>query len=84
MSGVPFAPPMIAPYSQAMRYLSAYLQLTATEGNGKSARLDGVHGRLPNRRRDLPRARNEWLAGVHQMLNQGLTTIPTDFVVSTR
>jgi glucose-6-phosphate isomerase len=71
---------MVAPYSQAMRYLSSYLQQLEMESNGKSARLDGTMV-------DYPTAAVIWgepgTNGQHafyQMLHQGPTLIPVDFV----
>jgi glucose-6-phosphate isomerase len=71
---------LIAPYSQAMRYLSSYLQQLEMESNGKSARLDGKFV-------DYPTAAVIWgepgTNGQHaffQMLHQGPTIIPIDFV----
>jgi glucose-6-phosphate isomerase len=71
---------MVAPYSQAMRYLSSYLQQLEMESNGKSARLDG-------KMVDYPTAAVIWgepgTNGQHafyQMLHQGPTLIPIDFI----
>jgi glucose-6-phosphate isomerase len=71
---------MVAPYSQAMRYLSSYLQQLEMESNGKSARLDGTMV-------DYPTAAVIWgepgTNGQHafyQMLHQGPTLIPIDFI----
>jgi len=71
---------MVAPYSQAMRYLSSYLQQLEMESNGKSARLDGTMV-------DYATAAVIWgepgTNGQHafyQMLHQGPTMIPIDFI----
>jgi glucose-6-phosphate isomerase len=71
---------LIAPYSQAMHYLSSYLQQLEMESNGKSARLDG-------KMVDYATAAVIWgepgTNGQHaffQMLHQGPTIIPIDFV----
>jgi glucose-6-phosphate isomerase len=71
---------LIAPYSQAMHYLPSYLQQLEMESNGKSARLDGKFV-------DYPTAAVIWgepgTNGQHaffQMLHQGLTIIPIDFI----
>lgn len=71
---------MVAPYSEAMAYLSAYLQQLEMESNGKSARLDGTMV-------DYPTAAVIWgepgTNGQHafyQMLHQGPTMIPIDFI----
>jgi glucose-6-phosphate isomerase len=71
---------LIAPYSQAMHYLSSYLQQLEMESNGKSARLDGEMV-------DYATAAVIWgepgTNGQHaffQMLHQGPTIIPIDFV----
>jgi glucose-6-phosphate isomerase len=71
---------MVAPYSQAMAYLSSYLQQLEMESNGKSARLDGTMV-------DYPTAAVIWgepgTNGQHafyQMLHQGPTMIPIDFI----
>ena len=66
--------------SQAMAYLSSYLQQLEMESNGKSARLDGTMV-------DYPTAAVIWgepgTNGQHafyQMLHQGPTMIPIDFI----
>lgn len=71
---------MVAPYSQAMAYLSSYLQQLEMESNGKSARLDGTMV-------DYPTAAVIWgepgTNGQHafyQMLHQGPTMIPINFI----
>src|ERR1700744_4778570 len=71
---------LIAPYSQALHYLPSYLQQLEMESNGKSARLDG-------KMVDYPTAAVIWgepgTNGQHaffQMLHQGPTLIPIDFV----
>ncbi|KMY85406.1 Glucose-6-phosphate isomerase [Candidatus Paraburkholderia calva] len=71
---------LIAPYSQALSLLSSYLQQLEMESNGKSATLDG--GMV-----DYPTAAVIWgepgTNGQHaffQMLHQGLTIIPIDFI----
>jgi glucose-6-phosphate isomerase len=71
---------LIAPYSQAMHYLPSYLQQLEMESNGKSARLDGKFV-------DYPTAAVIWgepgTNGQHaffQMLHQGPTIIPIDFI----
>ncbi|KND56439.1 Glucose-6-phosphate isomerase [Candidatus Paraburkholderia kirkii] len=71
---------LIAPYSEALHYLPAYLQQLEMESNGKSARLDG-------KMVDYPTAAVIWgepgTNGQHaffQMLHQGPTIIPIDFI----
>ncbi len=71
---------MVAPYSQAMAFLSSYLQQLEMESNGKSARLDGTFV-------DYPTAAVIWgepgTNGQHafyQMLHQGPTMVPIDFI----
>jgi glucose-6-phosphate isomerase len=71
---------LIAPYSEALHFLPAYLQQLEMESNGKSARLDG-------KMVDYPTAAVIWgepgTNGQHaffQMLHQGPTIIPIDFV----
>jgi glucose-6-phosphate isomerase len=71
---------LIAPYSQAMHYLPSYLQQLEMESNGKSARLDGKFV-------DYATAAVIWgepgTNGQHaffQMLHQGPTIIPIDFI----
>ncbi|SAL41913.1 glucose-6-phosphate isomerase [Caballeronia telluris] len=71
---------LVAPYSEALHYLSAYLQQLEMESNGKSARLDGTMV-------DYPTAAVIWgepgTNGQHaffQMLHQGPTIIPIDFI----
>ncbi|WP_087044364.1 glucose-6-phosphate isomerase [Caballeronia ptereochthonis] len=71
---------LIAPYSEALHYLPAYLQQLEMESNGKSARLDG-------KMVDYPTAAVIWgepgTNGQHaffQMLHQGPTLIPIDFI----
>jgi glucose-6-phosphate isomerase len=71
---------VVAPYSEALHLLSAYLQQLEMESNGKSARLDG-------RIVDYPTAAITWgepgTNGQHaffQMLHQGPTIVPIDFI----
>lgn len=71
---------LVAPYSEALHYLPAYLQQLEMESNGKSARLDG-------RFVDYPTAAVTWgepgTNGQHaffQMLHQGPTIVPIDFI----
>ncbi|SAL44725.1 glucose-6-phosphate isomerase [Caballeronia humi] len=71
---------LVAPYSEALHFLSAYLQQLEMESNGKSARLDGTFV-------DYPTAAVIWgepgTNGQHaffQMLHQGPTIIPIDFI----
>ncbi|SAL65535.1 glucose-6-phosphate isomerase [Caballeronia terrestris] len=71
---------LIAPYSEALHFLPAYLQQLEMESNGKSARLDGTFV-------DYPTAAVIWgepgTNGQHaffQMLHQGPTIIPIDFI----
>jgi glucose-6-phosphate isomerase len=71
---------LIAPYSEALHFLPAYLQQLEMESNGKSARLDGTMV-------DYPTAAVIWgepgTNGQHaffQMLHQGPTIIPIDFI----
>ncbi|WP_153075340.1 glucose-6-phosphate isomerase [Paraburkholderia bonniea] len=71
---------LVAPYSEALHYLPAYLQQLEMESNGKSARLDGAMV-------DYPTAAVTWgepgTNGQHaffQMLHQGPTLVPIDFI----
>jgi len=71
---------VVAPYSEALHLLSAYLQQLEMESNGKSARLDG-------RVVDYPTSAVTWgepgTNGQHaffQMLHQGPTIVPIDFI----
>ncbi|QBQ97539.1 glucose-6-phosphate isomerase [Paraburkholderia pallida] len=71
---------LVAPYSEALHYLPAYLQQLEMESNGKSARLDGQFV-------DYPTAAVTWgepgTNGQHaffQMLHQGPTIVPIDFI----
>jgi len=71
---------LVAPYSEAMHYLPAYLQQLEMESNGKSARLDG-------RFVDYATSAVTWgepgTNGQHaffQMLHQGPTIVPIDFI----
>jgi glucose-6-phosphate isomerase len=71
---------LVAPYSEALHYLPAYLQQLEMESNGKSARLDGTFV-------DYPTSAVTWgepgTNGQHaffQMLHQGRTLVPIDFI----
>ncbi|MFM0552314.1 glucose-6-phosphate isomerase [Paraburkholderia sediminicola] len=71
---------LVAPYSEALHFLPAYLQQLEMESNGKSARLDGAMV-------DYPTAAVTWgepgTNGQHaffQMLHQGPTIVPIDFI----
>ncbi|PLZ03710.1 glucose-6-phosphate isomerase [Burkholderia sp. WAC0059] len=71
---------LVAPYSEALHFLPAYLQQLEMESNGKSARLDGALV-------DYPTSAVTWgepgTNGQHaffQMLHQGPTLVPIDFV----
>lgn len=73
---------VVAPYSEALHFLPAYLQQLEMESNGKSATLDG-------RFVDYPTAAVTWgepgTNGQHaffQMLHQGPTIVPIDFIAS--
>ncbi len=73
---------LIAPYSVALRYLPAYLQQLEMESNGKSVCLDG----LPANYETAPVLWGDTgTNGQHaffQMLHQGSTMVPVDFIVS--
>ena len=71
---------LVAPYSEALHFLPAYLQQLEMESNGKSARLDGAFV-------DYATSAVTWgepgTNGQHaffQMLHQGPTIVPIDFV----
>ncbi|WDD93896.1 glucose-6-phosphate isomerase [Burkholderia sp. FERM BP-3421] len=71
---------LVAPYSEALHFLPAYLQQLEMESNGKSARLDGAFV-------DYPTSAVTWgepgTNGQHaffQMLHQGPTIVPIDFI----
>ncbi len=71
---------LVAPYSEALHFLPAYLQQLEMESNGKSARLDGACV-------DYPTSAVTWgepgTNGQHaffQMLHQGPTIVPVDFI----
>jgi len=71
---------LVAPYSEALHYLSSYLQQLDMESNGKSTRLDGMPV-------DCETAPVIWgepgTNGQHaffQMLHQGPTLVPVDFI----
>jgi glucose-6-phosphate isomerase len=71
---------LVAPYSESLHFLPAYLQQLEMESNGKSARLDGEMV-------DYPTAAVIWgepgTNGQHaffQMIHQGPTMIPIDFI----
>ncbi|GLU35627.1 glucose-6-phosphate isomerase [Trinickia caryophylli] len=75
---------LVAPYSEALHFLPAYLQQLEMESNGKSARLDG-------RFVDYPTSAITWgepgTNGQHaffQMLHQGPTIVPIDFIAVLR
>ncbi|WP_395069284.1 glucose-6-phosphate isomerase [Paraburkholderia silvatlantica] len=71
---------LVAPYSEALHFLPAYLQQLEMESNGKSARLDGKFV-------DYATSAITWgepgTNGQHaffQMLHQGTTIVPIDFI----
>jgi len=71
---------LVAPYSEALHYLPAYLQQLEMESNGKQARLDGKFV-------DYATSAITWgepgTNGQHaffQMLHQGTTIVPIDFI----
>ena len=71
---------LVAPYSEALHFLPAYLQQLEMESNGKSARLDGAFV-------DYATSAVTWgepgTNGQHaffQMLHQGPTIVPIDFI----
>lgn len=71
---------LVAPYSEALHFVPAYLQQLEMESNGKSARLDGQFV-------DYPTSAVTWgepgTNGQHaffQMLHQGPTIVPIDFI----
>ncbi|WP_323072362.1 glucose-6-phosphate isomerase [Mycetohabitans endofungorum] len=73
---------VVAPYSEALHFLPAYLQQLEMESNGKSVTLDGHFV-------DYPTSAVTWgepgTNGQHaffQMLHQGPTIVPIDFIVS--
>ena len=49
----------VMPYDQYLKRFPAYLQQLTMESNGKHVTLDGAHGRLPDRRGLLGRARHQ-------------------------
>jgi glucose-6-phosphate isomerase len=75
---------LVAPYSEALHFLPAYLQQLEMESNGKSARLDGTFV-------DYGTSAVTWgepgTNGQHaffQMLHQGPTIVPIDFIAVLR
>ncbi|CAG7601938.1 glucose-6-phosphate isomerase [Candidatus Vallotia tarda] len=73
---------VVAPYSQALYFLPAYLQQLEMESNGKSVTLDGHIV-------DYPTAAVVWgepgtnsQHAFFQMLHQGPTIVPIDFIIS--
>jgi glucose-6-phosphate isomerase len=71
---------LVAPYSEALHFLPAYLQQLEMESNGKQARLDGTMV-------DYATSAVTWgepgTNGQHaffQMLHQGPTIVPIDFI----
>lgn len=71
---------LVAPYSEALHYLPAYLQQLEMESNGKSARLDGEPVREPTAAVIWGEPGTNGQHAFFQMLHQGPTLIPIDFV----
>ena len=71
---------LVAPYSEALHFLSSYLQQLDMESNGKSTRLDG----MPVDGETAPVIWGEpGTNGQHaffQMVHQGPTLVPVDFI----
>ena len=71
---------LIAPYSEALHFLSAYLQQLEMESNGKSARLDGTIVEYPTAAVIWGEPGTNGQHAFFQMLHQGPTIIPIDFI----
>ncbi len=71
---------LIAPYSEALHFLSAYLQQLEMESNGKSARLDGTMVEYPTAAVIWGEPGTNGQHAFFQMLHQGPTIIPIDFI----
>ncbi len=71
---------LVAPYSEALHYLPSYLQQLEMESNGKSARLDGEPVREPTAAVIWGEPGTNGQHAFFQMLHQGPTLIPIDFV----
>lgn len=75
---------LIAPYSEALHYLPAYLQQLEMESNGKSARLDGTPVTEPTAPIIWGEPGTNGQHAFFQMLHQGPTLVPIDFIAALR
>lgn len=75
---------LVAPYSEALHYLPAYLQQLEMESNGKSARLDGKPVSEPTAAIIWGEPGTNGQHAFFQMLHQGPTLIPIDFIAVLR
>ena len=71
----------VLPYSQRLRMLSTYLQQLEMESNGKRVRLDGRPVGYDTSPIVWGGTGTDGQHSFHQMLHQGTTVVPTDFVV---
>ncbi len=71
---------LVAPYSEALHFLPSYLQLLEMESNGKSARLDGTMVEYPTAAVIWGEPGTNGQHAFFQMLHQGPTIIPIDFI----
>ncbi|UDG83031.1 Glucose-6-phosphate isomerase [Candidatus Vallotia lariciata] len=73
---------VVAPYSQALHFLPAYLQQLEMESNGKSVTLDGHFVDYPTSAVVWGEPGTNSQHAFFQMLHQGPTIVPIDFILS--
>ncbi|UDG82278.1 glucose-6-phosphate isomerase [Candidatus Vallotia cooleyia] len=73
---------VVVPYSEALHFLPAYLQQLEMESNGKSVTLDGNFVDYPTSAVTWGESGTNGQHAFFQMLHQGPTIVPVDFIVS--
>ena len=74
----------VLPYSHRLRLLPAYLQQLHMESNGKRVRLDGTATSCDTGSIVWGAAGTGGQHSFHQLLHQGTTVVPADFIVYAR
>ena len=74
----------VVPYSQRLRMFPVWLQQVIMESNGKRVRLDGSHLGCETAEVVWGGVGTDSQHSFHQLLHQGTTVVPVDFVVMAR
>ncbi len=77
-----FSTQLIAPYAHALRHLPAYLQQLEMESNGKSVDIHGTHINYATAAVLWGEPGTNGQHAFFQMLHQGTTIVPIDFIVA--